>query len=76
MGQQTNVQKSGLVVGSRGVGFVAGGYALHRIRVVNIFRTVWYDEATEFVDAILARGHFASMTNVSGEFVVKESVLA
>lgn len=73
---QSNVQKNAVGVSSRRIGFVTAGYALHRIRIANVYKTFWYEEATEFVDAILARGNFASMVNAGGQFFVKELVLA
>jgi hypothetical protein len=55
---------------------VASGYALRRIRIVQPFYADTRTDADVHVEAILARGNFAGMTNVGGKYVVKEMVMA
>jgi hypothetical protein len=76
MEQQHNVQENGLAVAVRRVGFVAGGYALRRVRIVQPFYADTKAGADIHIDAILARGNYASMINYGGQFVVKELVMA
>lgn len=65
-----------LVTGGRSVGIVASGYALARIKRMGTYTASSRELALVHVEAILARGNYAAMINVGGQFVVKELVLA
>lgn len=59
----------------RRVGAVAGSYSVARIKRLGTFTAASRTGAMIHVDAILERGHFASLSNIASDFVVTESVL-